>query len=881
MDGSSSSASPSASHGGTSTLGSDVGRSVLICLLRLDLRIHDNPLFYYAHQTPKPIVSTAAEKTVDLSKLEDEALLGSTADYLLPVFVFDEREMELSGLPGYHRKGPEACTREYGFWKTGGFRTRFVSESVYDVRSRLRSVGSDLLIRFGIPEEVIANLVNAFQADGTHVEGVWMQKEMTYPEIDVENAIVEKLQGSGVPVQFVHEKTLIHPSDLPFESSETPDVFTPFRKKVEALGPKMVRPVKHSPSKFKPFPANVPSTPDYALDVSYEVDVDGLTPRAPETKDKQEGQVSFHDILRFLLTPLNDSQLPPTLEASALLQQRHPASAFPLRGGESSALDRLDWYFVRGKSADSLRWGKADPPPVARYKQTRNNLIGHAYSTKMSPFLAYGSISPRQIWEALDDHEKKFGEDQNTYWVRFELLWRDYFFFVAEKFGHLLYDLGGFERATDPRQAAKKMEDGWWRKWDPLKDGPEHEMTRLLDGRTGIPFIDANILELRESGFMSNRGRQNVASFLSKDLGYDWRIGAEFFQSHLIDYDPTSNYGNWQYVAGVGNDPRASRQFNTVKQAKDYDSHGDYVKMWIPALRNLHADYVHTPWLLTPEERRRYGLKTTKMDVTIDGYPAQPLFEHEGWQRHYERKQGVGSKMHGNPQEKVKDGKVPRRHRPSYRVQAATYGALSDGRNYDQLSASAGTLSGGQYDSSASRNVIPPLRGASGSIGPSYVARSSPNLAANVAALSIGGKSERSGSPFGTSPAGAHAPSMNEYARTAAVGGVPGNLPAPVGRAPSASSLEAPNGRLRRTTGGPNDGDDAYAGGAPNGYADLSSQPGAGNGNNGHGIESGNGHGNGAGYGNGNVNGIAGGTGYAPQAVSKADLETSWRCGSK
>lgn len=896
MDGSASSSSPSASDGGSATTaGSDAGRSVLICLLRLDLRIHDNPLFHYAHQTPKPILSTV-EKTVDLSKLEDEALLSSTADYLLPVFVFDEREMELSGLPGFQRKGPEARTKVYGFWKTGGFRTRFISESVYDVRSRLRNVGSDLLIRFGIPEDVIYNLVQAFQADGTHVEGVWMQKEMTYPEINVENAIVEKLQGSSVPIRFVYGKTLIHPSDLPFDSSETPDVFTPFRKKVEALGPNMVRAVKQPPAKFKPFPPVVPKTSDYALDVSYEVDVDGLAPRASETKDKQEGEVSFHDILRFLLAPLNDSQLPPTLEASALLQQRHPASAFPLRGGESSALDRLDWYFVRGKSADSSRWGKADPPPVARYKQTRNNLIGHAYSSKMSPFLAYGSISPRQIWEALDDHETKFGEDQNTYWVRFELLWRDYFFFVAEKFGHLVYDLGGFERATDPRQAAKKMEEGWWRKWEPIKDGAEHEMTRLLEGRTGIPFIDANIIELRESGFMSNRGRQNVASFLSKDLGYDWRIGAEFFQSNLIDYDPTSNYGNWQYVAGVGNDPRASRQFNIIKQAKDYDSHGDYVKMWIPALRNLHADYVHTPWLLTAEERRRYGLKTTKMDVTIDGYPAEPLFEDEGWHRHYERKQGVGSKMHGNPQEKIKDGKVSRRHRPSYRVQPATYGALSDGNHFDQLSASAGTL-GNHHQAeggSASRNVIPPLQGASGFIGQSYSAR--PNqYFPNVGALNISSGSERSGSPFGTSPAGHNSGGMNKYARPPTGGstGTP-DLPAPVGRAPgnafdfgpgrtgTASSIDMPNGRVRRTGGNGGNGGSSGSGSyndpssnsgaystSTNGYSDLLSTRGASHGG-------GNGHGNG--HGNGNVNG---GNSNGTNTLSKADLETSWRRGSK
>ena len=417
---------------------------------------------------------------------------------------------------------------------------------MYDLRSRLNDRGSDLLIRFGKPENVVSNLVDALRARGDHVEGIWMQKEITAAETKVEDAIRTKLDAKGVPLRFVHGKTLIHPNDLPFPVSETPDVFTPFRKRLETLGSKMVRPTFKAPEKFKPFLTDLPETDDYSLDVTYEVDVDGLnTSKAPETKEQETGQVSFHDILRYLLLPLNEPNLPPTLQGRDLLQQRHPASAFPLRGGESSALERLEWYFIRGKNVDSSRWDRNDPPPVARYKQTRNNLVGHAYSTKMSPFLSYGSVSPRQIWEALDYHEEKFGEDQNTYWVRFELLWRDYFFFVAEKFGDLLFELGGFEIQTDPTQAAKKMEPGWWRGWDPDRDGPENEITRLLEGRTGIPFVDANIIELRESGFMSNRGRQNIASFLSKDLGYDWRIGAEFFQSQLIDYDPTSNYGNW------------------------------------------------------------------------------------------------------------------------------------------------------------------------------------------------------------------------------------------------------------------------------------------------------------------------------------------------
>ncbi|MCO5584917.1 hypothetical protein L7F22_038849 [Adiantum nelumboides] len=711
-------------------------RKVLICLLRLDLRIHDNPLFHYAHIASHNDSTNSAEN-YNSEKALDEDKLSSTADYLMPVYVFDEREIELSGLPDYQRKGPEARTQVYGFWKTGGFRARFISESVYDLRLRLREAGSDLLIRFGRPEDVVENLVKGFKEQGDEVEGVWMQKEMTFQEIQVEGEIEARLKQTNTPLRFVHGKTLIHPSDLPFEISETPDVFTPFRKRVETLGPRMVRPSLVAPSTFKAFPPRIPSIPDYALDVSYEVDVDGLSSRAPESQEKTEGQISFHDILRGLLRPLNDTSLPYSLEGSALLQQRHLGSAFPLRGGESSALERLEWYFVRGKSADSSRWGKADPPPVAR-------------------------ISPRVIWEALNAHERKFGEDQNTYWVRFELLWRDYFFFVAEKFGDLLFDLGGFEKATDPRQAEKKMEPGWWKMWDPVKGGADHHITRLLEGRTGIPFIDANILELRESGFMSNRGRQNVASFLSKDLGYDWRIGAEFFQSHLIDYDPTSNYGNWQYVAGVGNDPRASRQFNCIKQAKDYDSHGEYVKMWIPALRNLPVDILHTPWLMDADERRRYGLKTTVMDVTMDAYPLEPIIESESWRKHYDRKEGVGSKMYGNPQEKVKDGKVKRYKKPTqvrnapqwfndirqmggsygsplppsttmapnflppiappqgpygYGGHAQYYGAM------DYVSASASTYGptanyGMPGGNDRERNVIPPLRAIRGSIGP-------------------------------------------------------------------------------------------------------------------------------------------------------------------
>ncbi|CAD6970577.1 unnamed protein product [Tilletia controversa] len=598
------------------------GKSILICLLRLDLNIEDNALFYNAHQSVAPPPHPLIQGRLDVKPEDGE--LYSQSEFLLPLYVFDEREIELSGLPAYKRKSPEARTPHYGFWKTGGFRARFVAECVYDLRSRLIERESNLLIRFGIPEDVLDNLVSAFQARGDHVEGVWMQKEMTEPEARVEDTIQKRMAAKGVPVRFVYGKTLVHPADLPFSINETPDVFTPFRKRVEALGANMVRPTLKIPRRFKPFLHDIPETDDYSLDLTFEVDIYGERTDLLERDEKRTGEISFNDILDYLLRPLNAPGQTRPFETQFHLQQRHPASAFPLRGGETSGLERLEWYFVRGSGSDSSRWGKQDAPPVARYKQTRNNLIGHAYSTKMSAFLAYGSITPRQIWEALDAHDLKFGSNQNTYWVRFELLWRDFFALIATKYGPLLFELGGFELATDPRQAQKKIEGDWWKKWNPERDSGEHDVVRVLEGKTGIPFIDANITELRESGFMSNRGRQNVASFLSKDLSYDWRIGAEFFQSHLIDYDATSNYGNWQYVAGVGTDPRASRQFNVIKQSKTYDPEGEYIKLWVPELRSLHSPVVHHPWTHPREAARLAGT-----------YPSKPLIESDTWHKHY------------------------------------------------------------------------------------------------------------------------------------------------------------------------------------------------------------------------------------------------------
>ena len=194
-------------------------------------------------------------------------------------------------------------------------------------------------------------------------------------------------------------------------------------------------------------------------------------------------------------------------------------------------------------------------------------MLGLDFSTKFSAWLALGCITARQIHEdliAFEDgttdlgkgvHGYGKGENKGTAAIRFELLWRDYFRLATRKFGPRLFRIGGFKNDTSTS----------WKY--PQKDKEtQHNVNRFLEGTTGTGFIDASMRELYLTGYTSNRLRQNVASYLAKHMGVDWRVGAEWYESLLTDYDLSSNWGNWQYNAGVGNDPREARTFNPVKQ---------------------------------------------------------------------------------------------------------------------------------------------------------------------------------------------------------------------------------------------------------------------------------------------------------------------------
>jgi deoxyribodipyrimidine photo-lyase len=153
--------------------------------------------------------------------------------------------------------------------------------------------------------------------------------------------------------------------------------------------------------------------------------------------------------------------------------------------------------------------------------------------------------------------------------------------------------------------------------WRSLRDhAARADFNRWAEGTTGFPLVDAAMRELWCTGYTSNRARQNVASFLARVLGIDWRAGAAWFESLLIDYDVASNWGNWAYVAGVGNDARGFRFFNVHKQALMYDATGAFARHWLPELSRIPDARIYRPDALSAKELSQFGVSLG------DEYPA-------------------------------------------------------------------------------------------------------------------------------------------------------------------------------------------------------------------------------------------------------------------
>ncbi|NVJ86421.1 MAG: DASH family cryptochrome [Algoriphagus sp.] len=448
----------------------------------------------------------------DLRTRDQEALYKAcqTGAEVIPVYCFDPRHFEATVL---------------GFPKTGNYRTKFLLESIQDLRKNLQDLGGNLVLLRGKPELEVITFAERIGADA-----IFFSEEVTAEERNVDKPLEKAAWSKGIATESFWQSTLYHIDDLPFPVAQIPEVFTQFRKSVEKMA------AVHS-TYPQPSSINFPS------------------------KDLIPLEGTLPDITTYGLEE-------PEAEHRSVMQ---------FDGGESAGLRRIQSYFWE---EDRLKF----------YKETRNGLIGSDYSSKFSAWLALGCISPRTVYEEVKRYEKERKKNQSTYWLVFELIWRDYFRFICKKHGNQVFHIGGI----------KHQEDSWRR--------DNADFQRWCEGQTGVPFVDANMRELKYSGFMSNRGRQNVASFLVNDLGIDWTWGASYFESQLIDYDVCSNWGNWMYVGGVGNDPRENRYFNILRQGKNYDRNGDYVRLWIPELSKLNGFGIHHPWDLSTAELKSAGV---------------------------------------------------------------------------------------------------------------------------------------------------------------------------------------------------------------------------------------------------------------------------------
>ncbi|CAE6430820.1 unnamed protein product [Rhizoctonia solani] len=366
-----------------------MARRIAIALLRNDLRVSDNPILYAARDAP-----------------------GIT--HLLPLFVFDERQVELSGVVGFKearspKDGPllDAKTRICGFWRTGRHRARFLAQSVFDLKSQLESVGSNLGVYLGRPENVVPRLVHQLRVQGDTIEGVWLQRESASEEISVERRLSRALEEIQTTLHLdAGARTLVHESDLPFQMpSQLPDVFTTFRKRVEGLNEKMIRPVLPNSSKaeWKPFPT---------------IETHSKDTDTPESRIFALPKDLTEDLfVEQLIVPLS-AELLPGDKSHGMAYYEVPGTAFPFKGGESFARQRLDYYLGAGGTGENC--------PATTYKETRNGLLGADYSTKFSPYLTFGCLSAREVAARCDDLEDRLREAgkltdaarKNIYWIK-------------------------------------------------------------------------------------------------------------------------------------------------------------------------------------------------------------------------------------------------------------------------------------------------------------------------------------------------------------------------------------------------------------------------------------------------------------------------------
>jgi deoxyribodipyrimidine photo-lyase len=388
----------------------------------------------------------------------------------------------------------------YDFDQIGDARQQFLSESLSDLDESLQRLGNRLLHL--TPHTSSAALDTFTQLcqliEQQQVTDIYVSQTADYNQ----NQAYGFLQRKYPQVRWHEQVTNTLFASLPMEA--LPKSFTQFRKQVES---------EHDLLNAK---------------------TDVVISPVPES-----------------LPPMPDNLINGTTDSHSLFFNKHHLDVqlhSEFKGGEANATGHLNNYF------------NSDAPST--YKTTRNALDDWTYSTKFSAWLANGTLSVNVLLNRLRHYEREVVANESTYWIWFELLWREYFYWYAMTHQQKLFWFKGIAQQSPTTGFDKGRLEQW------------------KEGTTPYPIVNACMKQLKQTGYMSNRGRQIVASCFIHELGLDWRYGATHFEQYLIDYDVASNWGNWQYLAGVGADPRGCRQFNLAKQTQQYDPSGSFIHKW-------------------------------------------------------------------------------------------------------------------------------------------------------------------------------------------------------------------------------------------------------------------------------------------------------------